>query len=138
VGVASDEIETEHPGYLLSQDTFYVGYLKGVGRIYQQTVIDTHSAVTFGKVYSAKGPVTVADPLNDRVLPFFEEEGVPVLRVLTNREPLFSGIRCNSRLDGHFRLILSKKGCRAPFYLCTHTQSIFHPCLEGMPPLHQS
>ena len=65
-----DEIETEHPGYLLSQDTFYVGYLKGVGRIYQQSVIDTYSSVGFAKVYTAKVPVTAADLLNDRVLPF--------------------------------------------------------------------
>ena len=86
-----DEIETEHPGYLLSQDTFYVGYLKGVGRIYQQTVIDTYSSVTFAKVYSAKIPVTAADVLNDRVLPFFEEQDIPVLRVLTDRGTEFCG-----------------------------------------------
>lgn len=67
-----DEIDTAHPGYLISQDTFYVGYLKGVGRIYQQTVIDTYSSVAFAKVYTAKIPVTAADLLNDRVLPFFE------------------------------------------------------------------
>jgi hypothetical protein len=46
-----DEIETAHPGYLKSQDTFYVGYLKDVGRIYRQTVVDTYSAVAFAKVY---------------------------------------------------------------------------------------
>jgi transposase InsO family protein len=86
-----DEIETEHPGYLLSQDTFYVGYLKGVGRIYQQTVIDTYSSVSFGKVYTAKIPVTAADVLNDRVLPFFEEQGVPILRILTDRGTEFCG-----------------------------------------------
>jgi len=86
-----DEIETEHPGYLLSQDTFYVGYLKGVGRIYQQTVVDTYSSVTFGKVYTAKIPVTAADLLNDRVLPFFEEQQIPVLRVLTDRGTEFCG-----------------------------------------------
>jgi transposase InsO family protein len=86
-----DEIETEHPGYLLSQDTFYVGYLKGVGRIYQQTVIDTYSSVTFAKVYTAKIPVTAADVLNDRVLPFFEDQKIPVLRVLTDRGTEFSG-----------------------------------------------
>ena len=50
-----DEIETEHPGYLVSQDTFYVGYLKGVGRIYQQTVVDTYSSIAFAKLYTAKG-----------------------------------------------------------------------------------
>ena len=86
-----DEIETEHPGYLLSQDTFYVGYLKGVGRIYQQTAVDTYSSVSFGKVYTAKVPVTAADLLNDRVLPFFEEHEIPVLRVLTDRGTEFCG-----------------------------------------------
>jgi transposase InsO family protein len=86
-----DEIETAHPGYLISQDTFYVGYLKGVGRIYQQTVVDTYSSVAFAKVYTAKIPVTAADILNDRVLPFFEDENIPVLRVLTDRGTEFCG-----------------------------------------------
>lgn len=40
---ACGEIETHHPGYLGSQDTFYVGTIKGVGRIYQQTFVDTYS-----------------------------------------------------------------------------------------------
>lgn len=87
-----DEIETAHPGYLLSQDTFYVGYLKGVGRIYQQTVVDTYSSVSFAKVYTAKVPVTAADLLNDRVLPFFEHYDVPVLRVLTDRGTEYCGL----------------------------------------------
>jgi transposase InsO family protein len=86
-----DEIETAHPGYLISQDTFYVGYLKGVGRIYQQTVIDTYSSVAFAKVYTAKVPVTAADILNDRVLPFFESHDIPVLRVLTDRGTEYCG-----------------------------------------------
>jgi transposase InsO family protein len=86
-----DEIETEHPGYLIGQDTFYVGYLKGVGRIYQQTVIDTHSSVGFAKVYTAKIPVTAADILNDRVLPFFEDHNISVLRVITDRGTEFCG-----------------------------------------------
>jgi transposase InsO family protein len=86
-----DQIETAHPGYLISQDTFYVGYLKGVGRIYQQTVIDTYSSVGFAKLYTAKIPVTAADTLNDRALPFFEQHGIPVLRVLTDRGTEFCG-----------------------------------------------
>jgi transposase InsO family protein len=86
-----DEIETAHPGYLISQDTFYVGYLKGVGRIYQQTVIDTYSSVAFAKMYTAKIPVTAADILNDKVLPFFEDQEIPVLRVLTDRGTEFCG-----------------------------------------------
>lgn len=86
-----DEIETEHLGYLLAQDTFYVGYLKGVGRIYQQTVVDTYSSLAFAKIYTAKVPVTAADTLNDRVLPFFEEQGVPIMRILTDRGTEFCG-----------------------------------------------
>ncbi len=86
-----DQIETHHPGYLLSADTMYVGYLKGVGRIYQQTVIDTYSSVAFAKLYDTKVPVTAADTLNDRALPFFEEHGVTVLRILTDRGTEFCG-----------------------------------------------
>jgi transposase InsO family protein len=86
-----DEIETAHPGYLKSQDTFYVGYLKDVGRIYRQTVVDTYSAVAFAKVYTAKIPVTVADTLNDRALPFFEQQSIPVMRVITDRGTEFRG-----------------------------------------------
>jgi len=91
-----DEIETHHPGYLLAQDTFYVGYIKGVGRIYQQTVVDTYSSVAFAKLYTAKVPLTAADTLNDRVLPFFDEQGVDILRILTDRGTEFCG-----RLDKH-------------------------------------
>jgi len=44
---AHGEIETEHPGYLGAQDTYYVGNIKGVGHIYQQTFIDTYTKVAF-------------------------------------------------------------------------------------------
>ncbi|HCQ6410215.1 TPA: transposase, partial [Escherichia coli] len=64
---ACGEIETAHPGYLGSQDTFYVGNLKGVGRIYQQTFVDTYSKVAHCKLYVTKTPITAADLLNDRV-----------------------------------------------------------------------
>lgn len=88
---AFGEIETEHPGYLVAQDTYYVGTIKGVGRIYQQTVIDTYSRVAFAKLYPTKHAITSADVLNDRVLPFFEEQGLPVLRMLTDRGTEFNG-----------------------------------------------
>jgi transposase InsO family protein len=86
-----DSIETYHPGYLVSQDTMYVGHIKGVGRIYQQTVMDTYSSVAFAKLYTAKVPVTAADVLNDRVLPFFESHELPVLRILTDRGTEYCG-----------------------------------------------
>lgn len=88
---AHGEIETEHPGYLGSQDTYYVGNIKGVGRIYQQTFIDTYSRVAFAKLYTSKHAITSADILNDRVLPFFEEHDIPMLRILTDRGTEFKG-----------------------------------------------
>lgn len=94
--VASGEIETAHPGYLGSQDTFYVGTLKGVGRIYQQTFVDTYSKVAQAKLYTTKTPITAADLLNDRVLPFFDDHGAPMLRMLTDRGTEYCG-----RLETH-------------------------------------
>ena len=88
---ACGEIETAHPGYLVSQDTFYVGTLKGVGRIYQQTVVDTYSKVAVAKLYNTKTPITAADVLNDRVLPLFDSYSVPVLRMLTDRGTEYCG-----------------------------------------------
>lgn len=88
---AHGEIETEHPGYLGSQDTFYVGNLKGVGKIYQQTFVDTYSKVALCKLYTTKTPITAADHLNDQVVPFIEERGVCLLRVLTDRGTEYCG-----------------------------------------------
>jgi transposase InsO family protein len=90
---AIGEIETEHPGYLGAQDTYYVGNIKGVGRIYQQTFIDTYTRVAFAKVYDRKNALAAADMLNDKVLPFFEEQAIPLLRVLTDRGTEYKGKR---------------------------------------------
>ena len=94
--ISHGELETEHVGYLGSQDTYYVGTIKGVGRVYQQTFIDTYSAVGFAKLYTTKQPINAADLLNDRVVPFFEEEGIRLLRVLTDRGTEYCG-----RADQH-------------------------------------
>src|SRR6058998_4250398 len=79
------EFESECPGYCVAQDTFYVGNMKGVGRIYQQTFIDTYSKVALAKLYDRKTPLTAADLMNDRVVPFFDEHEIAVSRVLTDR-----------------------------------------------------
>jgi transposase InsO family protein len=90
---AHGEIETEHPGYLGCQDTYYVGNIKGVGRIYQQTYIDSYSKVVLVKLYDRKHAITAADMINDRVLPFHEQHDVPLLRVLTDRGSEYCGNR---------------------------------------------
>jgi transposase InsO family protein len=88
---AHGKFESECPGYCGAQDTFYVGTLKGVGPIYQQTFIDTYSKVAFAKLYDRKTPIVAADLLNDRVLPFFEAHQVRLSRVLTDRGMEYCG-----------------------------------------------
>jgi transposase InsO family protein len=100
---ADGEIETEHPGYLGAQDTFYIGNLKGVGRIYQQSFIDTYSKVAMVKIYDRKNALVAADLLNDKVLPFFEEHGTSLLRVLTDRGTEY----CGKREHHEYELYLS-------------------------------
>jgi transposase len=101
--VARGEIETEHPGYLGAQDTYYVGTIKSVGRIYQQTFIDTYAKVAFAKLYDRKNALVAADTLNDRVLPFYEEHGVRLLRVLTDRGTEY----CGNRESHEYQLYLA-------------------------------
>jgi len=90
---AYGEIETEHPGYLGAQDTYYVGNIKGVGHIYQQTFIDTYAKVAFCKLYDRKNALVAADILNDKVIPFFDSQGIPLLRILTDRGSEYCGKR---------------------------------------------
>lgn len=106
---AHGEVETFHPGFLFSQDTYYVGYIKGIGKIYQQTGIDTFSNMGFAKVYTDKTAITAADFLNDKVLPFFDEEGIKLLRILTDRGTEYCG-----QLEKH------------PFQLFLHLNDIEH------------
>src|SRR5215467_144056 len=79
------------PALAKAGDTFYVGTLKGVGRVYQQTVIDTYAKVAFAKLYDRKTPITAAEILNDRVLPFYDEHGIRLSRMLTDRGTEFCG-----------------------------------------------
>jgi transposase InsO family protein len=106
---AHGEFESEHPGHCVAQGpqatpagryTFYVGTLKGVGRVYQQTAIEpkatpagryTYSKLGFAKLYDRKTALTAAELLNDRVIPFFDEHGLRIDRVLTDRGTEFCG-----------------------------------------------
>ncbi len=144
------EIESPHPGYLGSQDTFYVGTIKGVGRIYQQTFVDTHSKWATAKLYTTKTPITAADLLNDRVLPFFAAHQMGIIRMLTDRGTEYCG-----KVETHdYELYLavndiehSKSKARHPqtngicerfhktilneFYQVTFRRKIYH-CLEEL------
>jgi hypothetical protein len=100
---AHGEIETHHPGYLGAQDTYYVGNIKGVGHIYQQTFIDTYSKVAFAKLYDRKNALVAAEMLNDKVVPFFEQHDLRLLRVLTDRGTEY----CGSREQHEYQLYLA-------------------------------
>ena len=103
---ANGEIDTQHPGYLGSQDTYYVGYFKGVGKAYAQVYIDTYTRVANAKLYEDKTALTSADILNDRILPWYEEQGVPILRILTDRGTEYKG-----KIENHaYQLFLSIAG----------------------------
>ena len=97
------ETETHYPGYLVAQDTCYIGHLKGVGFVYLQTAIDTYSKVAFAKLYVRKNAVVAADLLRDKVVPFFEENGLRVQRILTDRGTEYCG-----NIDRHeYQLLLT-------------------------------
>ena len=116
---ACGEIESHHPGYLGSQDTFYVGTIKGVGRIYQQTFVDTYSKWAAAKLYTTKTPITAADLLNDRVLPFFQEEDMGLIRILTDRGTEFCG-----KVENHdYELYLGVNGIEHTKTKARHPQT---------------
>lgn len=99
-------IETKHTGDLVAVDTFMVGSLKGVGRIYLQTVIDCHSRYAWGRLYTNKMPVTAVHVLNEDVLPFFEEHNAVITTVLSDNGREFCG-----RPDQHpYELFLQLEG----------------------------
>lgn len=123
---AGGSIESYHPGFLFGQDTFYVGWIKGIGKIYQQTGIDTYSNIGFAKLYTDKTAVTAADFLNDKVLPFFDSHSIPLLRVMTDRGTEYCG-----SLENHpYQLFLYLDGIEHTRTKARHPQT--NGCTERL------
>lgn len=101
--VAHGEIETHHPGFLGAQDTYYVGYIKGVCKTYQQTFIDTYTKVATAKLYDRKIALVAADMLNDRVIPMYDQYSILLMRILTDRGTEY----CGAREHHEFQLYLA-------------------------------
>lgn len=99
-------IESHKPGYLLCQDTYYLGTIKGVGRIYMQSVVDSFCSAAFAKVYLSKLPITAVDILHERVLPFYEGKGIAVENLLTDHGREF----CGTALKHFYELYLAIHG----------------------------
>lgn len=99
-------IEAHHTGELVAVDTFFVGTLKGVGRVYMQSVLDCHSRYAWGRLYTTKLPLTAVQTLNNDVLPFFEQHGAGITTVLSDNGREFCG-----RPDRHpYELFLQLEG----------------------------
>ncbi|MGE4296544.1 MAG: IS481 family transposase [Desulfovibrionaceae bacterium] len=99
-------IETRHTGDLVAVDTFFVGVLKGVGRVYLQSVLDCHSRYAWGRLYTTKLPVTAVHVLNEDVLPYFEAHGAAISTILSDNGREFCG-----RPDRHpYELFLQLEG----------------------------
>jgi len=84
-------VEAPYPGFLLCQDTYFVGTIKGVGKIYMQSVVDANNSYGFAKLYLSKVPMTAVDVLNDRVLPHYEEHELEVEHLLTDNGREYCG-----------------------------------------------
>lgn len=84
-------VESSRPGELLCQDTFQVGTIKGVGRVYLHVVVDTHSSLAFGFLHTTKRPEAAVAVLHNEVLPFYAEHEVPVDAILTDNGREFCG-----------------------------------------------
>jgi len=99
-------IETHGVGSLVAVDTFFVGTLKGVGKVYLQSVIDCHSRYAWGRLYTNKLPVTAVHVLNEDVLPFFEKHSAVITTILSDNGREFCG-----RPDRHpYELFLQLEG----------------------------
>ncbi|MEO1065761.1 MAG: IS481 family transposase [Pseudomonadota bacterium] len=84
-------IEAPHTGALVAVDTFFVGTLKGVGKVYLQSVIDCHSRYAWGRLYTSKLPITAVHVMNNDVLPTFEEAKATIDVVLSDNGREFCG-----------------------------------------------
>lgn len=99
-------IEARYTGALVAVDTFFVGALKGVGKVYLQSVIDCHSRYAWGRLYTSKLPVTAVHVLNEEVLPCFEAHDAVIETVLSDNGREFCG-----RPDQHpYELFLQLEG----------------------------
>lgn len=99
-------IKTHHTGSMVAVDTFFVGTLKGVGKVYLQSVLDCHLRYAWGRLYTSKLPVTAAHVLNEDVLPFFDQHNATIDTILSDNGRQFCG-----RPDRHpYELFLQLEG----------------------------
>src|SRR5262250_1976565 len=76
-------VQASEPGELVCLDTFYVGKLKGVGKVWQITACDVASSYGTAAVLASHTAIDAARFLRDILAPLYREAGWPLCRVLT-------------------------------------------------------
>ena len=95
---ATDQhVEANRPGELISQDLYFVGIVKGVGKIYLQSAVDCSCSVGFGRLCVSKQPIHSVALIHEKVLPFYDGLGLLLAAVLTDCGREYCG-----RPDSHF------------------------------------
>ena len=91
---AGRHVEATRPGQLVCLDCFYVGKLKGVGKVWQITACDAATSYAMARVFVRAQPTAeVAERFLHRVLvPHYREAGWPIARVLTDRGSEFKSV----------------------------------------------
>jgi len=103
-------IQAFYPGYLFCQDTFYIGTIKGLGRIYQQTGMDAYSNFGFAKVYLDKKAESAIDFVKTKVQPIYGMFQIPLDRILTDNGKEYTTHWKNGKHD--YETFLNSQGIR--------------------------
>ena len=104
---ASDnKVEVSYPGELICQDLYYVGRIKGVGKVYMQSAVDCYNSIGFAKLSVSKRPLHSVALLHERVLPFYDEYNLEIGSILTDNGREYCG-----RMDSHlYEIYLCSQG----------------------------
>lgn len=95
----SVQVSADRPGELVGIDTFYVGKLKGVGKIWQYTATDVASSYTFCWL-TTRNDMQQAACFAELVATHYRDLGVILQRALTDNGPEYVGQAFRDRLAG--------------------------------------
>jgi transposase InsO family protein len=79
------------PGDLVALDSFYVGKLKGIGKVWQFTAVDTHTRWAVVDLVAADHTAQAAAVFLDLVIERLATAGITTRGILTDRGPEFGG-----------------------------------------------
>lgn len=78
----TNHLQASYPGQVVSQDTFYLGCIKGIGRIYHQVAGDCFSSFSAAQIYPDKTAKSSSDFVENHLVKKFAP--VKIGRLLTD------------------------------------------------------